>query len=120
MCLVHWPSAALLQPEDAVIVRHGGDDIVASVAVHVVGVDEAGVAQIEIRMPLPVAGARIGRRFEPALGRDDIVAAVAVHIARADAVALALRADHVFHELAVLRLVPGQRLFVSPNCGSTS
>src|ERR1035438_10591966 len=69
---------ALLQPEDAVIVGHGSDDVVAAVAVHVVGVNETGVAEGEIGMPLPRAGARGGRGFEPTLGSDDVVAAIAV------------------------------------------
>src|ERR1039458_1548677 len=85
---------ALLQPEDAVIVGHGSDDVVAAVAVHVVGVNETGVAEVEIGMPLPRAGARVGRGFEPTLGSDDVVAAIAVHHASG--------------------------MLVSPNSGSTS
>ena len=66
-------------------------------------------AEIEIGMPFPGSGARVGRRFEPAFGREDIVAAVAVHIADADAVAVAGGADDVFYEGSVLRFVPGER-----------
>ena len=32
---VHWPSVALLEPEDAVVVAGRGDDVVAAVAVDV-------------------------------------------------------------------------------------
>src|ERR1039458_8863445 len=82
------------------------DAVVAAVAVHVVGVNETGVAEVEIGMPLPRAGARVGRGFEPTLGSDDVVAAIAVHVTHADAMSPTLGADDVLDELAVLRFIP--------------
>ena len=85
---------------------HGGDDVGPPVAVDVQHVDEARRAELEIGVPLPLAGARVRRRLEPALGRDDVDAAVAVDVARADAVAEGFRADDVLHEAAVFMLIP--------------
>ena len=42
-------------------------------------------------MPLPVAGTRIRRGFEPTLGRQDIGPVVAVDVTGANAVAVAAR-----------------------------
>ena len=102
----------LLVPKDSVIVAQGGDEVRQSVAVHVQRVNEPRCAQIEFRMKNPLAGAGIGRRFKPSLGRDDIGSPVAVHVACPDAVAVALGADDVRDPGGIAsfarQLVPGQ------------
>src|SRR4051812_15748330 len=102
-------TGALLIPEHAVVMRHGGDDIVAAIAVVVASVDEAGLAKLEIGMKFPFSGARVGGRFKPALGCDDVVPTVAVDVTGADAVAVTLRRDDVLYPLLVLDFVPGER-----------
>ena len=118
---------ALLEPEDAVVVAGGGDDIVPAVAVDVDDVHEAELADargrvglgrrrgrgdgnvdgLPDRMERPVPCARIGRRLEPAARRQDVVALVAVDVARADAVAVGAIADDVRDPGLVLDFVPG-------------
>ena len=67
MCFTHLPSAVLLHPEDAVVVRHGGDQVGTAIAIHVEDVDESGLAEVEVLVEFPVARAGIGRRFDTSL-----------------------------------------------------
>src|SRR5205809_449151 len=60
-------------------------------------------------MKFPIARARVGRRFEPALRSENVGTAIAVHVARTDTVAVTARADGVAHKGAVLQLIPGER-----------
>src|ERR1035438_1480512 len=82
----------LLHPEDSVIVRGGGHQVLATVAINIHGVNKSGLAEIEVRMPDPLARSRIRRGFKPALRRNDIRPPGAVDIARADCVSIRLRA----------------------------
>src|ERR1700733_10857737 len=105
----------VFEPEDAVAVRHRGDNVWTTIPVNVAYVHEAeGVVEIPIRMELPVLLPRIGGSFQPALRGKDIVAAVAVYIAPANPMTVAVVADDALHHSAVLiPLVPGKRTIVS-------
>src|SRR5580698_2232184 len=105
----------VFEPEDAVAVRHRGDNVRTAIAVHVAYVHEAeGVLEIPIRMKLPVLLPRIRGSFQPALRGKDIVAAVPVDVAHPNPMAVAVVADDVlYHSAVLIPLVPGKRTIVS-------
>src|SRR5580698_5954237 len=63
----------VFEPENTVAVRHRGDNVRTTIAVHVAHVYEAkGVLEIPIWMELPVLLPWIGGSFQPALRGKDI------------------------------------------------
>src|SRR5262249_5322360 len=95
---------ALLHPEDAVVMGIGGEQVGQAILVEIDHEDEAGLAEVKLRMEFPVAATRVGRRFQPALRRNDVVPAIVVDVAGADTVAVTLRTDDVLLPRASLRL----------------
>src|SRR5262249_39840853 len=98
---------SLFHPKDAIVVRGARDEVIPSIAVDVQHIDKAGRAEIKLRMPRPLARARITRSFEPAFRSNDIRAPVSVHVACTDAVAITAIADNMLHKLAGSDFEPG-------------
>jgi hypothetical protein len=65
------------------------DNIGPAIPIHVRDIEKAYVAQIPVRVHLPIARHSIARRLQPALLRENIVAAIAIHITDTNAVAVA-------------------------------
>src|ERR1043165_371398 len=110
----------LFVPEDAVVVPQAGDEIRDTVAVNVLGEDEACRPELKLRMKNPLARARVLRCLKPAFRRNDIGAFIAVHITCADAMAITLRADLMLDPrfgTSWFQFVPGQRRLFIPELG---
>src|SRR4051812_22860600 len=114
--------AHVLEPAEAVVVRHGRENVRAVVPIDVEDVHAAEVRTARdggnrcsrgrsaggYRMLVPVCGmespfargTRICRRFQPTLGREDVISPVAIQISRANSVAVALRTDDMLYPFA--------------------
>src|SRR5208337_935118 len=87
----------LLQPVKAVAVTLSVDDVRLAIVIYVIADNrKTGIAQLPIRMPLPLILIGINI-FEPSIGSEDIGLAIAIDIGDSDTVAVLLLAAHVVH-----------------------
>ncbi len=78
----------MLQPVEPVAVALAVDEVHLAVVVDVVAEDgKAGVAEVPVRVPLPLVVVGVDL-LEPAVGCEDVGLAVAVDVGDADAVAI--------------------------------
>src|ERR1700693_5645917 len=101
----------VLQPEDAVIVRHRCDQIRASIPVYVCNVYESEISQGPIGMEVPVRRTRINGSLQPARRSQNVVTPVAIDISDTDSMAIAARADFMLNKAALPAFIPGKRSF---------
>src|SRR5262245_63976236 len=101
----------LLQPVQAIIVSHAPYDVRPPVAVDVMSqYEDAGGAELEVRVERPLIGPFLLGLLVPAFERDDVQPPVTVHVADAHAMSGALLAqlmlDPLHLRLALGPLVP--------------
>ena len=104
--------ANLLVPEDAIPVGGGSDDVVETIAVHVIDENLRGVVHLAIQpaegqgMLDPRAVARVSRGLEPGVGPNEVRAAIAIEVANSDTPGHGLLRNDVFGEGALARPLP--------------